>query len=141
MNTSNEFKIIEMLRQYKYVKASIVYLNETIEDVIDAGLGISYSNTTISKTNKINSTVEIAVINIDKADLMNKLKSMNNTINSIDAALAALTVIERTIIVNRCIEKLHYYEFIHKIFMCERTAKRIRKQALKKMEIIIFGKM
>lgn len=140
MENNNESKIVEMLRQYKYVKASITYLEETILDIVEAGLGISYSNDVISKTNKINSTVEIAVIKIDKQDLDIKIKSMKNTINSIDAALDSLTEVERKIIVNRCIEKLHYYEFIHTIFMCERTAKRLKKQALKKMSIIVFGK-
>jgi len=140
MENSNENKVLEMLRQYKYVKASITYLEETIIDISEAGLGISYSNDVISKTNKINSTVEIAVIKIDKQDINQKIKSMKNTILSIDAALAALSEVERIIIINRFIEKKHYYEFIHTVFMCERTAKRIKKQALKKMVIIVFGK-
>lgn len=137
---NNNNKLIGILRQYKYVKASIVYLEETIQDIIEAGLGVSYSNDVISKTNKINSTVEIAVIKIDKEDINLKLKSMRNTIKSIDAALEILSTMERTIIVNVCIEKKHYYEFIHEIFMCERTAKRMKKQALRKMEMFIFSK-
>jgi DNA-directed RNA polymerase specialized sigma subunit len=131
--------LIQMLRQYNYNKASITLLEESINDIVDAGMGISYSKDVISKTNKINSTVEIAVIKIDKFDLTNKIKSMKNTIKSIDAALEALSEIERIVIVKRCIEGQFYYQFIHTVCVCERTAKRIRKKALNKMSMIVFG--
>jgi hypothetical protein len=65
---------------------------------------------------------------------------MKNTIKSIDAAMAVLNDIERLIIEHRCIKKEYYYQFCYKICVSERTAKRLRKQALDKMSIIVFGK-
>jgi hypothetical protein len=140
MHLENEEKLMKMLKNYDYFKSSIYYLKENINDIIEGGMGISYSNDIISKTNKINSVVEIAVIKIDKLDITKNIKSMQNTVDSIEAALNSLSELERLVINKRCIKGEYYYQFIHLACVSERTAKRIKRIALHKMAIIVFGK-
>lgn len=137
--TKNEMDLIQMLRNYNNFKSSIGYLKENIIDIIETGLGVNYSKAKISKTNKFNSAIEIAIIQIDKLKIYENIKRMENTINAIDKSMIDLTDIEKTIIVNRCINNQYYYEFCYKVCVSERTAKRIRKQALQKMSTVIFG--
>jgi hypothetical protein len=136
----NEEKLIQMLKSYDYFKASIKFLEENIIDIIESGMGINYEKEKLSKTNKFSSVIEVSVIQMDKLYIPEKLKSMKNTIKSIDAAMAVLNDIERLIVEHRCIKKEYYYQFCYKICVSERTAKRLRKQALDKMSIIVFGK-
>jgi hypothetical protein len=136
---TNEQELITMLKNYDYFKSSIAYLKDNIIDIIESGLGVNYSKTKISKTNNFNSAIEIAIIQIDKLNIYENIKRMENTVKAIDKALEVLTDIEKTIIVNRCIKNHYYYEFCYKIFVSERTAKRMRKLALNKMSIIVFG--
>jgi DNA-directed RNA polymerase specialized sigma subunit len=135
----NEQEIIQMLKNYDYFKNSIAYLETNIIDIIETGLGINYSKTKISKTNKFNSSIEIAILQIDKLNIYENIKKMKNTINAIDKAMLVLNEIEKSIIIHRCIKNQYYYEFCYKICVSERTAKRLRKQALGKMSLIVFG--
>jgi DNA-directed RNA polymerase specialized sigma subunit len=134
-----EQEIILMLKNYDYFKSSISYLEENIVDIIETGLGINYSKAKISKTNKITSAIEIAILEIDKLNLYENIKRMKNTITAINKALDALNEIEKSVIIHRCIKNQYYYEFCYKICVSERTAKRIRKVALGKMALIVFG--
>jgi DNA-directed RNA polymerase specialized sigma subunit len=138
--TKNEMDLLQMLRNYDDFKNSIGYLKENIIDIIETGLGVNYSKAKISKTNKFNSAIEIAIIQIDKLQIYENIKKMENTIKAIDRSMIGLSDIEKTIIINRCIKNQYYYEFCYKICVSERTAKRMRKQALQKMSIIVFGK-
>lgn len=139
-NYQKEKKVAEWLEEYDIIKARIELLNEYIDDLAEAGMGISYDRDTISPTNAFNSKVENVIIKMDKHDILGDIKRLQNTINAIDKALGSLTEIEKTVIVNRCIERKYYYQFCYKIGASERTAKRIKKEALKKMSIVIFGK-
>ena len=124
----NEEKLIQMLKSYDYFKASIKFLEENIIDIIESGMGINYEKEKLSKTNKFSSVIEVSVIQMDKLYIPEKLKSMKNTIKSIDAAMAVLNDIERLIVEHRCIKKEYYYQFCYKICVSERTAKRLRKK-------------
>jgi DNA-directed RNA polymerase specialized sigma subunit len=135
----NEQEIILMLKNYDYFKSSIAYLETNIVDIIETGLGVNYSKPKLSKTNKFNSSIEIAILQIDKLNIYENINKMKNTINAIDKAMEVLNEIEKTIISQRCIKNQYYYEFCYKICVSERTAKRLRKQALDKMSLIIFG--
>ena len=101
----NEEKLIQMLKSYDYFKASIKFLEENIIDIIESGMGINYEKEKLSKTNKFSSVIEVSVIQMDKLYIPEKLKSMKNTIKSIDAAMAVLNDIERLIVEHRCIKK------------------------------------
>lgn len=139
-NYEKEQQIIEWLEYYNAYKASIENFKTLIEDVAEEGMGIDYSKDKIGPTNKFNSITENAVIRLDKYDIQNKIKSMSNIINSVDKALNSLLDAEREVIINRCMKGMYYYQFCYKIGASERTAKRIKKEALKKMVIVIFGK-
>lgn len=135
-----EQQIIEWLQEYTSIKASIKYLNESVEDIAEAGMGICYDKEKISPTYKFSSGTENAVIRMEKADITNRIKSMCNIVKAIDNALTSLTETEKIVITNRCIKRQYYYQFCYQIGASERTAKRIKKDALKKMVIVIFGK-
>lgn len=135
-----EQQIIEWLYEYEARKAGIENLKEAIEDIAEGGMGINYDKDPSGSTNKFNSVVENAAIKIDKLNIGHMIKVMQNIVNNIDRALASLTDIERAVITNRCVKRKYYYQFCYQIGASERTAKRIKKEALKKMVIVIFGK-
>lgn len=140
MNQSeNEYQIIKWLKNYEAYKEGISNLNELIEDVCESNFGIDYSKDSLSPSHAFSSDVENKVIQLEKLDITSKVKSMSNVIHSLDRALNCLTDREREVIVSRYIKGLYYYQFCYKIYVSEITAKRIRKAALKKMAIVIFG--
>lgn len=134
-----EHQIEEWLEDYNSMKSRIEFLNEYIEDLAEAGMGISYDKDTVSPTNKFSSVTENAVIKMDKHNILGDIKRLQNTVNAVDKALASLTDIEREVIVNRCIDRKYYYQFCYKVGASERTAKRIKKRALEQMSKVIFG--
>jgi len=137
----NEFEkrkqVEEWLRDYKSIKASIKNLKEEYKLLEDTISAIDPSREALSKTNKFNSEVENVLIKLNA--LEDKIKRMENLINKIDSALNTLNSTEREVIKNRCIENKYYYQFTHLIYVSERTAKRIKQEALRKMVIAIFG--
>ncbi|KYH35847.1 hypothetical protein CLTEP_02400 [Clostridium tepidiprofundi DSM 19306] len=137
----NEFKkrkqVEEWLRDYKSIKASIKNLKEEYKLLQDTSSAIDVSKEVVSKTNKFNSEVENTIIKLN--ELENRIKRMEHLINKIDRALNTLNDTEREIVINRCIENKYYYQFTHLIYVSERTAKRIKQEALRKMVIVMFG--
>lgn len=138
-NYEKEQQIIRWLREYKAYKCSIDNLNQLVIDVAEEGMGIDYSRDKIGQTNKFSSDVENKVIKLDKFNIEHGIKSMSNVINAIDKAMESLTDTEKQVITNRCMNSMYYYQFCYKICASERTAKRIKKSALGKMRIVIFG--
>ncbi|SHJ64592.1 hypothetical protein SAMN05444401_3559 [Clostridium amylolyticum] len=137
---TQEQQIAEWLREYNSYKAGIENLTETLNDLSEEGLGINYDKDPSGPTNKFNSRVENVVIKIDKLNIKHRIKIMTNIVNSVDRALASLTDIQRKIIISRCIEGKYYYQFCYQLCISERTARRIKKEALHQMSIVIFGK-
>lgn len=135
-----EQQIIEWLREYDALKAGVENLKENIEDIAEGDMGIDYSRNKISPTFKFKSDTENKALRIDKLDINHRIRVMVNLTNNIDRAMVSLTDIERSVITNRCIKGLYYYQFCYKIGASERTAKRIKKEALRKMAIVIYGK-
>jgi RinA family phage transcriptional activator len=132
--------INQWLEDYEAYKAGIENLKETIKDIAESDMGIRYSDDPKGSTNKFNSVVENAVLKIDKLDIERRINAMKNIVNNIDRALESLTDIEREVVINRCMKRKYYYQFCYQINVSERTAKRIKKEALRKMSIVIFGK-
>lgn len=130
---------MQWLKEYDCLKVSIQYLNESIEDIAEAGMGLAYDKDQISKTNKFSSVVENAAIQIDKLDITNKIKTMSNIVHAVDVAFEVLNETEKVVIISRCVKRQFYYQFCCKIHCSERTAKRIRKDALRKMSLVMFG--
>lgn len=134
-----EHQIEEWLEDYNSMKSRIEFLDEYIEDLAEAGMGISYDKDLISPTNAFNSVTENAVIKMDRHNILGDIKRLQNTVNAVDKALASLTDIQRAVIQNRCIDRKYYYQFCYKVGASERTAKRIKKRALEQMSKVIFG--
>ena len=103
-------------------------------------MGIQYDKDVISKTNNFTSTVENSVIQIDKEDLTNTIKRMSNIIKAVDTGLKTLCDNERLVIENSFIKNLCYYEFIGDLNISDSTAKRYKKEGLKNLALVIFGK-
>lgn len=135
-----EQQIIRWLKEYNYIKSSIIYLNESINDIVEAGMGIQYDKDVISKTNNFTSTVENSVIQIDKEGISNTIKRMENIIKAVDVGMKTLSDNERLVIENSFIKGLCYYQFIGDLNISDSTAKRYKKQALKNLALVIFGK-
>lgn len=135
-----EQQIIEWLQEYEALKAGVENLKQTISDIAEEGMGINYDKDPSGPTNKFHSVVENAAIKVDKLNIEHRIKVMSNIVDNIDRALQSLNEIERTVITCRCMKGLYYYQFCYKIGASERTAKRIKKEALRKMSIVIFGK-
>lgn len=135
-----EQQIVEWLKEYEAMKAGIENLKKTIDDIAEGDMGVSYDKDPSGPTNKFNSTVENAVIKIDKLNIKHRIKVMQNIVNNVDRALESLMEIEREVVINRCMKGRYYYQFCYKINVSERTARRIKKEALRKMIIVIFGK-
>jgi len=133
-------QIVEWLKEYEAIKAGIENLEQTIEDIAQSDMAVNYDKEPTGKNNKFNSIVESAVVKIDKLDIKRRIEAMKNIVNNIDRALSILTDTERFIIEHRCIKSQYYYQFCYQINVSERTAKRIKKEALRKMSIVIFGK-
>ena len=127
------------LKEYDGMKMNINYLKESMEDIIEAGMGVDTTKDSICKTNKPSSVVENAVIQMGELNITNRIKSLTNTINALDGALSALTEVEKVVIINRCMKGRYYYQFVHKICYSERTAHTIKRNAIKKMVDFIFG--
>lgn len=126
------------LKEYEGMKVNIDYLKESMEDIIEAGMGVDTTRDCV-QTSGINSVTENAVIQIGELNITHRIKSLTNIINAIDGALSSLSEVERVVIINRCKKGRYYYQFVHKICYSERTAKRIKINAIKKMVSFIFG--
>jgi DNA-directed RNA polymerase specialized sigma subunit len=135
-----EQQIIEWLQDYEALKAGAENLKQAIEDIAEEGMGINYDKDPSGPTNKFHSVVENAALKVDRLNIQHRIKVMSNIVNNIDKALLSLNDIERAVITNRCMSGLYYYQFCYQIGASERTAKRIKKEALRKMSIVIFGK-
>lgn len=138
-NYDKEQTIVEWLREYEAYKAGIENLKNTIIDIAEEGMGISYDKDPVGPTNKFNSIVENAVIKIDKLKIEQKIICMTKILNILDRALDSLTEAKREIIINRCMKGQYYYQFCHKLCISERSARRLKKEALQELSIAIFG--
>lgn len=138
-NYDKEQTIVEWLREYEAYKAGIENLKNTIIDIAEEGMGISYDKDPAGPTNKFNSIVENAVIKIDKLKIEQKIICMTKILNILDRALDSLTEAKREIIINRCMKGQYYYQFCHKLCISERSARRLKKEALQELSIAIFG--
>jgi RinA family phage transcriptional activator len=133
-------QIEEWLRDYESIKGGIENLQLAIEDIAEEGMGVDTTKDCIQKSNSFSSVTENAAIKIYNADISRSIKTMTNIVNSIDRALNCLTDIERSVVVNRCIDRMYYYQLCGSICVSERTARRIKKEAIRKMAIVLFGK-
>lgn len=141
MNDQQKFKKIEeWLRDYNSMIGGIENLKEMVKDIAEEGFGVDISKEYVQRSNSFSSVTENAVIRLSEIDINGSIRTMTNIVNSIDRALNCLTDQEKTVVVNRCIHRRYYYQFLADVCVSERTAKRLKKEGIRKMSIVIFGK-
>lgn len=139
----NYSKVIELLKKYKMIQITIENLEQEINYVKeDTELrGISYDGISTSPTNEIKSIVESTVLgNIEKMEYLEHLiKRHKIDIDKLEKALGGLEEIERQIVTEKYCEGKQWYVVSYNASCSESTAKRYRRDAIKKMAIAIFG--
>lgn len=142
---TNYYKKLESdLYNYKALKQSIVSLRKDIEEFerIDGVNSVSFDSLKISKTFKFSSSVEdSALSNIEKIDYIRHcIRRTEDTIKNIEEAFELLTQEERDIIEYRYIDNKPWYNIAYKVKYNERWCRELRKRAMVKMAISVYGK-
>lgn len=131
------------LFNYKAFKESIRTLEKDLEefDRIDGVNGIAYDGIKIGKTFKFASSVEdTALSNVEKLDYIRHcMRRTKDTIDNIERALEVLNDEERSIIQLRYLEGCQWYNIAYKVKYNERWCREIRRRAMYKMAICIYG--
>lgn len=132
-----------LLYNYKMFEISIKNMQQEIEFLKseDGGRGIAYDSIPISPTNKFSSSTEdIALSVTEKIDyLEHSIRRMNAKLESIDKAMEGLTEAEKDIIRKKYMLGKQWYVIAYEVSYNERWCKELRKRAISKMTIGIFG--
>lgn len=142
MNKKDYDKINELeswLYNYKSLQIAIKNLELELKNIDNNIKAIDYSSSSSSKTNKFNSAIENQITK--KEELKKKINFTQMKLQQIDAALEVLNELEYEIICNFYMEGKRYFEIAanKKVMASERTCKRIKVRALKKIEVALYG--
>lgn len=136
-------KIENLLYNYKMLKISIENLEKDIEflEEEDGAGSINYDDINVSPTNKFSSVVENTVLSkTEKREYLERTIKRNKIhIENIDKAMEGLTINERLIIEEKYIEGKQWWQVAYKVGYSEGHSKRIRKEAIEKLIIGIYG--
>lgn len=140
------YKEIEYkLYNYNMFKIGIENLKKEIEylesDEVRSLNAITYDEERTGKTNKISNVIESTMLSISEKILFKEMniKRLENKIQAIDRALEVLTDIEREVIKLRYIEGKQWYIVAYNVNYNERWCKELRKRAIDKLIIGIYG--
>ena len=132
-----------LLYNYKMLKISIENLNKEIELIKnnDGVTGINYDTIPTSSTNVISSITEnTALSNTEKVDFLeHNIKRIENKVERIERAMQGLTEVERQIVQSKYIEGKQWYIVAYKVSYSERQCRNIRRTAIEKIALGIFG--
>lgn len=132
----------KFLYNYNSLKASIENMKQEIEEIDYKEIpGINYDKERTSKTYAFHSITEDEGIKVaDKKILLEKrIKATEGKIERIDRAIEALNDTERQIITERYINGRQWWEVAYSVKFNERWCKEIRRRAVKKIAIGLFG--
>lgn len=139
----NYSKVEELLKNYKMMKINIENIEEKIEFTKgDIGLkGIVYDGISTSPTNEIKSSVETTVLSIQEEVhfLTRNIERLTMTIESVDRALEGLEETERNVVIEKYVNAKQWWEVASIVRYSERHCKNIRKRAIDKMIVGIYG--
>ena len=118
------------------LKQEIEYVKEDTEMK-----GISYDGICSSPTNEVKSIVESTVLgNMEKIEYLEHLiKRHQVDLDKLERSLEALEEIERTIVIEKYINAKQWWQVASMVRFSETHARRIRKQAINKLKIGIYG--
>lgn len=143
IKTSYYKKLEYDLYNYKAYKASLRSLEKDLKEIEYDGINsISYDELKVSKTFKFSSVTEdTALSNIERINYIEHImRKTKNTLDKIDDSLELLTKEERKIIEKRYFEGWQWYDIAYEVKYNERWCRELRKRAMIKMAISIFGK-
>lgn len=137
----NYYRVAEKyLYNYRPLKASIENMKKEIEDL---DYYVVSSKSLENKGGPVynNSIIENAVINIDEKrnDLEMEIRRLENKLRRIDKSLEILGETEKYIIEERYFEEKEWWKIAHKLRYSERWCKELRRRAVKKIAISLFG--
>ena len=126
------------------VKINIQNTQEEIEYLKsnDGMKGLSYDGISTSPTNEKKSSTEIvALSNTEVIHYLEKnIEKSTLKLESIDRALEGLEEVERKVIVEKYINAKQWWQVSNVVYLGERQCRNIRKAAIDKMIVGIFGK-
>ena len=141
----NYYKDTEyMLYNYKMMKISIENMKREIEYLSenDGMSGISYDGISTSPTNECKSATEnTALANIEKIHYLERMiQRATLKIESIDRALEGLDKTERAVIEEKYINNKQWWQVSSVVCYGERHCRNIRRVAIEKIIVGIYGK-
>jgi hypothetical protein len=141
----NYYKATEkFLYNYNSLKASVENMKQEIEEMDYCEMsGIDYSREPTGKTYAFRSPTEDAAIRAaDKKALLNgKINVLGNKLERIDRAIEALNKTEKQIIIERYMEGKQWWQVAYNAQYNERWCKEIRRRAVEKIAIGLFGEI
>ncbi|OZV10776.1 hypothetical protein CIW83_18325 [Tissierella sp. P1] len=142
--TKDYYKETEyLLYNYKMFEISIENMEQEIEylEKEDGMTGISYDGISTSPTHKFSSITEDAALsNSEKIQFLQRnIERNRRQLEKIDRAMMGLSEVERIILEQKYIEGKQWWQVAHKAGYSERQCRNIRKDAINKMIIGIFG--
>lgn len=136
-------KVEELLSNYKMLVISIANMEQEIDHLSkeDGMSGIAYDSISTSPTNKFSSsTEEVALSNSEKIHyLEHSIERIKRQIESIDRSLGGLEEVERQVVTERYIESRQWWQVGSIVKYSESHSKAIRKRAINKLVIGIYG--
>lgn len=139
----NYYKVTEnYLYNYNSLKISVENMKQEIKELDYREISaINYAKEPTGKTYAFHSrTEESAIYVAEKKRLLEKMiKATESKLERIDRAIAALTDIERQIIIERYINGKQWWQIAYTVKFNERWCKEIRRRAVMKIAIGLFG--
>ncbi|MBV7273117.1 hypothetical protein JMF89_00930 [Clostridiaceae bacterium UIB06] len=130
-------EVENFLYNYKAINLAIENLKMELKSLDETTIGSIEYKDSIGKTNKFNSSVENILTR--KGLLRLRIEHMETKITQIDRALGILLEIEKAVIKSFYIEDMCYFQFCSDINVSERTCQRIKRRALNKIIISVYG--
>ena len=131
------------LYNYKALKLSVESLKRDIDeyDRMDGVSSVPFDTIKLSNSFKFSSSVEdSALSNVEKLEYIRHcIRRTEDTIQGIDQALCILTEDEEKIIRYKYIDNKQWYNIAYHLKYNERWCRELRKRAMIKMAISIYG--
>lgn len=136
-------KVEQLLSNYKMLEISIRNMKQEIEYIEkeDGMSGISYDGISTSPTNQCKSATEgIALSNMEKIHFLeHSIERATRQIEKVDRALEGLEEIEKQIINEKYINSRQWWQVAGIVKYSESWCKQIRRRAISKLIIGIYG--
>ncbi len=122
-NLQSELEALEATEADELEPGAIDYSKDKVQT---SGVGSTYENQVIRKVDKIEA-------------IKRKIAQTQRKVDEVERALKVLNEAEREIVELKCIQCLPYFQFTYKIHRSERSAKYIKKEAIRKLAVALYG--